>query len=71
MDKPGVKVLYFFSHSLKNNKPLNSDSEFQRIAIYSTTALGDLMFNTPAIYALKQRYPQAEFVLVSSEKITR
>jgi len=63
-----LKFYTFFFRSLKNNKPLNSDSEFQRIAIYSTTALGDLMFNTPAIYALKQRYPQAEFVLVSSEK---
>jgi len=58
----------FFFRRLKKNRPLNSDSEFQRIAIFSTTALGDLMFNTPAIFALKQRYPQAEFVLVSSEK---
>lgn len=56
-----------FPH-LKKNKTLNSEMEFQRIAIFSTTALGDLMFNTPAIFALKKRYPQASFVLVSSEK---
>ncbi|MTD28880.1 glycosyltransferase family 9 protein [Erwinia sp. J316] len=58
----------FFSRHLKKNKPLNAEMEFQRIAIFSTTALGDLMFNTPAIFALKQRYPQASFVLVSSVK---
>ncbi|MBK4727233.1 glycosyltransferase family 9 protein [Pantoea agglomerans] len=58
----------FFSRYLKKNKTLNPEMEFQRIAIFSTTALGDLMFNTPAIFALKQRYPQASFVLVSSEK---
>lgn len=57
-----------FSRHLKKNKPLDAEMEFQRIAIYSTTALGDLMFNTPAIYALKQRYPNASFALVSSEK---
>lgn len=57
-----------FSRHLKKNKPLTPKMEFQRIAIYSTTALGDLMFNTPAIHALKQRYPQASFVLVTSEK---
>ncbi|MEJ5175136.1 glycosyltransferase family 9 protein [Erwinia sp. MYb416] len=58
----------FFSRHLKKNKTLNAEKEFQRIAIYSTTALGDLMFNTPAIDALKRRYPRASFVLVSSEK---
>ncbi|MBP2169117.1 ADP-heptose:LPS heptosyltransferase [Erwinia toletana] len=57
-----------FSRHLKKNKSLDAGMAFQRIAIYSTTALGDLMFNTPAIYALKQRYPHASFVLVSSEK---
>lgn len=57
-----------FSRHLNKNKPLDAGMEFQRIAIYSTTALGDLMFNTPAIFALKQRYPNASFVLVSSEK---
>lgn len=62
-------MLYnFFSRRLKKNKALNNEMEFQRIAIYSTTALGDLMFNTPAIYALKCRYPHASLVLVSSEK---
>lgn len=63
-----LSLYTFFFRYLKKNKTLNSEMEFQRIAIFSTTALGDLMFNTPAIFALKQRYPQASFVLVSSEK---
>lgn len=63
-----LKLYTFFSRHLKKNKALDQGMEFQRIAIYSTTALGDLMFNTPAIYALKCRYPHASFVLVSSEK---
>ncbi len=63
-----LTVYTFFSGHLKKNKTLDAEMEFQRIAIYSTTALGDLMFNTPAIVALKRRYPEASFVLVSSEK---
>jgi len=38
------------------------------VAIFSTTALGDFLMNTPAIYALRARYPEASFTLVSSEK---
>ncbi|MGF6560444.1 glycosyltransferase family 9 protein [Erwinia aphidicola] len=63
-----LTVYTFFSGHLKKNKTLDAEMEFQRIAIYSTTALGDLMFNTPAIVALQRRYPEASFVLVSSEK---
>lgn len=63
-----LSVYTFFFRHLEKNKTLTADMDFKRIAIYSTTALGDLMFNTPAIVALKRRYPDAEFVLVSSEK---
>lgn len=41
---------------------------YTSIVIYSTTALGDLMFNTPAIRAIKERYPHAFITLVSSVK---
>ena len=63
-----LSVYHFFKPTLKKGVELNSDMQFQRIVIYSTTALGDLMFNTPAIAALKQRYPDADIVLVSSQK---
>ncbi len=63
-----LTLYHFFSRRLKKDCIPDASMEFQRIAIYSTTALGDLMFNTPAILALKQRYPQASFTLVSSEK---
>lgn len=57
-----------FSKIDKNKQPLSADLEFERIVIFSTTALGDLLFNTPAIRAIKQRYPLAKIMLVSSEK---
>lgn len=52
----------------KNKQPLSSNHEFERIVIFSTTALGDLLFNTPAIKAIKRRYPAAKLMLVSSDK---
>jgi ADP-heptose:LPS heptosyltransferase len=57
-----------FFGNLKDINRLGSEQTFQSIVIYSSTALGDLMFNTPAIHALKQRYPTAKLTLVSSEK---
>lgn len=54
--------------TLKSRKSFSSEENFKSIAIYSTTALGDLMFNTPAIRAIRQRYPDAFITLVSSEK---
>lgn len=52
----------------KNKLQLSSANEFERIVIFSTTALGDFLFNTPAIKAIKRRYPLAKIMLVSSEK---
>lgn len=47
---------------------MSKDMEFSRIVIYSTTALGDFMFNTPAIKAVRKRYPDAHITLISSKK---
>jgi ADP-heptose:LPS heptosyltransferase len=47
---------------------LSAGSEFRSIAIYSTTALGDLMFNTPAIHQLRSRYPAAHLTLIVHQK---
>lgn len=63
-----LKVYTRFFGNMKHIAGLNAKLEFSSIVIYSSTALGDLMFNTPAIHALKQRYPNARFTLVSSEK---
>ncbi len=57
----------FLGH-LKNTKTLSAKSEFDSIVIMSSTALGDLLFNTPAIHALRKRYPAAHVTLVSSFK---
>ncbi len=53
---------------LKNPGTLNAAAEFDSIVIMSTTALGDLLFNTPAIHALRKRYPATHITLVSSNK---
>ncbi|MFK8258808.1 glycosyltransferase family 9 protein [Erwinia sp. AnSW2-5] len=44
------------------------DIEFSSIFVYSTTALGDYMFNSPAIRAIRLRYPHAEITLVAHPK---
>uniref|UniRef100_UPI0035C6BC74 glycosyltransferase family 9 protein n=1 Tax=Serratia quinivorans TaxID=137545 RepID=UPI0035C6BC74 len=54
--------------NFKDKRSFDKNREFDRIAIFSTTALGDLMFNTPAIRAIHERYPAAEITLVSSHK---
>lgn len=65
------RFLHFYTRffgNLKDVNSLNAERDFGSIVIYSSTALGDLMFNTPAIHALKKRYPNAKFTLVSSDK---
>lgn len=52
----------------RQSQPLDPATEFKNIVIYSTTALGDLLFNTPAISALRQRYPAASITLVAHQK---
>lgn len=41
---------------------------FKSIVIYSTTALGDYMFNSPAVRAIRHRYPDAHITLIAHEK---
>jgi len=57
-----------FAGQLRPRDSFESRRIFTSIVIYSTTALGDLMFNTPAIRAIKNRYPHAFITLVSSHK---
>ncbi|MXP49482.1 glycosyltransferase family 9 protein [Pantoea sp. Eser] len=40
----------------------------ETVVIYSTTALGDFLMNTPAIWSLKNRFPTSKFILISSKK---
>ncbi|KEY56512.1 glycosyltransferase family 9 protein [Serratia sp. DD3] len=46
----------------------DSKMQFENIVIYSTTALGDFMFNTPVLRAMRERYPAAHITLVVHEK---
>lgn len=53
---------------MKKTDTFSFDIQFNSILIFSTTALGDFMFNTPAIRAIRAYYPDAHITLVSSEK---
>lgn len=60
---------YVVKHGrLQKKESFDSRMEFDNIVIYSTTALGDFMFNTPAIRAIRERYPQAHITLVAHKK---
>lgn len=50
------------------NKNQLARQEFRSILVYSTTALGDYMFNTPALRAIRLRYPNAHIVLIAHPK---
>ncbi|RPH31078.1 glycosyltransferase family 9 protein [Buttiauxella warmboldiae] len=46
-----------------------ADSDnLKNIAIFSTTALGDFLINTPAIRAIKMRWPEAKIILVMNQR---
>lgn len=53
---------------LKFAQSVSREQEFRHIVIYSTTALGDFLFNSPAIRAVRLRYPTATITLVAHEK---
>ena len=44
-------------------------SQLKNILIYSSTALGDFMMNSPAIHALRQTYPSAAITLICHKKM--
>ncbi|WP_410012349.1 glycosyltransferase family 9 protein [Sodalis sp. C49] len=58
----------FFSGYKKGRADECNNNDISCIVIYSTTALGDLILNTPAIHALRKKFPHARLVLVSSPK---
>jgi len=60
-------ILYSKFSSRKKRCALQA-LEPETVVIYSTTALGDFLMNTPAIWSLKNRFPASKFILVSSKK---
>ncbi|CAI1930027.1 glycosyltransferase family 9 protein [Serratia quinivorans] len=60
-----LTVYNFLFGNIKPKSTLRPDHEFKRIVVYSTTALGDFMFNTPAMRAVRRRYPDAHITLVA------
>ncbi|WP_405470871.1 glycosyltransferase family 9 protein [Morganella morganii] len=57
-----------FSHSVTAFKQLEI-IDFRNIVIYSTTALGDFLMNTPAIHEVRKRFPDARITVVSGNKM--
>lgn len=57
-----------FSHSITAFKQLKT-IDFRNIVIYSTTALGDFLMNTPAIHEVRKRFPDARITVVSGNKM--
>lgn len=56
------------SNRFQDKATFDSQLQFDNIVIYSTTALGDFMFNTPALRAMRERYPDAHITLVVHKK---
>jgi ADP-heptose:LPS heptosyltransferase len=51
-------------YSVKKISRFSEQDDLKTIAIFSTTALGDFLLNTPAINAIKTRWPSARLLLV-------
>lgn len=71
--KASISNFFLLAHDIfdrkENDKKINtSEVKFKNIVIFSTTALGDLLFNTPAIRSVKERYPTANIIFLSSHK---
>lgn len=64
----GLRMYTRLGGNFKDKASFQPEQAFERIVIFSTTALGDLMFNTPAIRAVRERYPAASITLISSHK---
>lgn len=65
-----LRILTGSNGLIESRRKFESDNvdEFKRIVIYSTTALGDFMMNSPAIRAIRQRFPAAHITLVAHPK---
>ncbi|WP_426575612.1 glycosyltransferase family 9 protein (plasmid) [Xenorhabdus stockiae] len=55
-----------FTHSRIEFNKLE-EKEFKNIIIYSTTALGDFLMNTPAIHAIRNRFKNSFITLICHE----
>lgn len=63
-----LKLFFRRSKATPEKQRALSTVEFDSILVYSTTALGDYMFNSPALRAIRQRYPSARITLVAHGK---
>lgn len=63
-----LKLFSRQSRASKEKRQALASEPFTRILVYSTTALGDYMFNSPALRAIRLRYPTAHITLVAHPK---
>jgi len=63
-----LTLLKTTGYSVTKITRFSEQEQLKTIAIFSTTALGDFLFNTPAIKAIKDRWPEAKIILVMNRR---
>jgi ADP-heptose:LPS heptosyltransferase len=63
-----LSLLKVTGYSVKKISRFPEQEKLHTIAIFSTTALGDFLINTPAIMAIKARWPEAKLLLVMNKR---
>lgn len=59
-------ILFFFNCLDRLRKKPDLPHQVKKIAIFSTTGLGDTLWSTPAIKALKTAYPDCHLTIITS-----
>lgn len=63
-----LTILKATGYSVKKIARFSAQERLNTIAVFSTTALGDFLLNTPAIGAIKARWPDAKLLLVINQR---
>lgn len=69
LDK-AIRLYFLVKGNPLQPSPNLASLEPHHIVIFSTTALGDFLFNSPAIRAVRARYPEAIITLVAHQKFS-
>ncbi|MGG6195970.1 glycosyltransferase family 9 protein [Pantoea allii] len=63
-----IKLYLFFTRKKLETSYSKENFNPSHIVVFSTTALGDFLFNTPAIKAVRRRFPNAKITLIAHRK---
>lgn len=65
-----IKLFLFLTQKKLETSFIKENFKPGHIVIYSTTALGDFLFNTPAIKSVRRRFPDAKITLIAHRKFS-